>query len=186
MKKTTKDKIKKWLKVKCMGCGGCCTNSIVPVSMGDVKRLMKHTGKPADEIIRLVDPNEIAFETDHDGWIHMSYGKRIMALRKQKDRCQFLNDEKQCTVYEGRPMTCRTFPLQIHLDEEGEIENVSLNRMIKQRYPSGSAKPWKIAREQAYQEDTEDETYHRKVEKWNNSSKQGGKLGFMKFMGLVK
>ena len=110
-----------------------------------------------------------------------------MALRKAKKRCIFLDDENRCTVYESRPMTCRTFPLQIHLDEDEKIEKIELNRIIKKKYPIGKkGKPWKEAEKQARKEDREDETYFDKVDRWNEGEYSGGKSEFLKFLGLSK
>lgn len=179
--------IDKWLRAKCVGCGGCCTHSVVPVTDSDVKRIMKFTGLEANDVVRFIDQSEVEEDDNKDVWIDFSYGKRFMVLKRAKDRCKFLDDNNRCTVYEARPMTCRTFPLQVYLnDDETAIKNITLNRMIKQTYPLAD-KPTK-SREQAFKEtvkeDREDEKFLKKIAKWNKQKKKGKKKKFLKFLGL--
>lgn len=180
--------IDKWLKAKCMGCGGCCTHSVVPITDADVKRIMKHTGLPADKIVRFIDQSEVEKDDQDESWVHLSYGKRVMVLQRANDRCKFLDDDNRCTVYTARPMTCRTFPLQVYLnDDNTAIENITLNRMIKKTYPL--AKENTKSKEQAFketlQEDRQDEKFFAKIEKWNALPKKGKKDDFLKFLGLA-
>lgn len=182
-----KKKHEKWLHAKCVGCGGCCTNSVVPVNDSDVKRIAKHTGLKADKIVRFVDSSAVEPDEMDDSWVELSYGKRFMALRRAKDRCMFLDDNNLCTIYEARPMTCRTFPLQIYLtDDDKKIEKITLNRMIKDKYPLAKekTKTKKTALKQAIKEDRQDNAFWDKIAKWNKKKKKGGKDAFLKFLGL--
>ncbi len=179
----------KWLKTRCVGCGRCCTETIVPVTDADVKRLMKHTGKKATEVVRFFGPDDVEWADGDESWIHTTDGNRFLALIKSQNRCQFLDDANRCTVYDARPMTCRTFPLQIHLNEtQTKIENITLNRIVKTKYPI-SDKPTKtkaLAFEQCLAEDNEDERFRKKIKAWNKAKRQGGLNAFLKFVGLTK
>lgn len=180
-----KERIQKWQRVSCTGCARCCKETIVPVTDADVKRLVKATGQSAQEIIRFADKHEIDYEPDAEAWIRLNYGRRSMVLRKKNDRCLFLDDNNRCTVYAHRPMTCRTFPLQVSLSEaHDKIEDISLNRIIKQRYPSGPKKSLELIRKTVSKEEREDERFFRKIERWNQDFSSGNKKDFLKFLGF--
>ncbi|MCP5464628.1 MAG: YkgJ family cysteine cluster protein [Deltaproteobacteria bacterium] len=183
-KQKRKDRIKKMLKVQCEGCGGCCIDTIVPVTDSDVKRLTKHTKMKADQIVRLYDSTDIAYESDWGAWIDFNYGKRLMGLKKRNGRCQFLDKNNRCTVYNARPATCRTFPLEFHMNEDGQIHDITLNKIIKKKYPFGASQDLKEATKKANMEDNEDERYYTRVDAWNNKTDRKGKTEYLKFMKL--
>lgn len=85
------------LRFGCTGCGGCCTGEpgYVFLSEDDLDRLSAHFQlTPQDfakKYTRLVD------------------GQYALLERPVSYDCVFLND-KRCTVYEARPVQCRTFP----------------------------------------------------------------------------
>ena len=98
------------LRFKCTGCGGCCTGSpgYVFLSETDRNRLSTHLNLSVDD-----------FEK--------KYTRRIDGIHALLDRegsadCIFLKENK-CSVYDGRPTQCRTFPWWIqHLREPSDWE----------------------------------------------------------------
>lgn len=186
---TKSSTIDKWLKAKCLGCGRCCTETVVPVTDTDVKRLMKFTKKTADEIVTFLGTEDVEWEDGDDSWITTNNGPKFLALIKKHGRCQFLDESNRCTVYEARPMTCRTFPLQIFInDDKTAIENITLNRIVKKSYPF-SEKPTKtreVAFEQGLAEDRDDASFRKKIKKWNDEKRKGGLQAFLKYVGLQK
>lgn len=184
-KETIKKRLDKLLRAKCQGCGGCCTNSVVPVTHADIKRLIKKTKLSAKKIARFVDEDEIDFDEDAPNWIQLKGGKRAMALRKAEGRCMFLDEENRCTVYTARPATCRTFPIAIDLDEDDKVERVSLNRMIKDRYPLGKKRPLKDLIKDAKREDREDQKFYELIEEWNEDYAGKSAKSFLKFVKLA-
>jgi len=181
----TKQKLDKMLRVKCVGCGGCCTHSIVPVTDSDIKRLMRRTGKSADELVRFYDTTDVEFDQEDPHWIEMDYGKRTIALKKKNGKCRFLDDNNRCTVYTDRPATCRTFPLAIDLDQKGNFASITLNRIIKQSYPYGAKQPVQKIKLAAQMEEREDERFYNKIDKWNKMNKRPSKQAFLKFLNLA-
>lgn len=89
------------LKFKCTGCGKCCTGSpgYVYLSSLDLEKLAAHFQMSEEEFCnkytRYVDGQYALLEEP------VSYD------------CVFFKD-KRCTVYEARPVQCRTFPWWIH------------------------------------------------------------------------
>lgn len=88
---------KEGLRFQCTGCGKCCTGSpgYVFLSLQDLERLAAHFGLSAEDFAqkytRLVD------------------GQYALIDRPESFDCIFLQ-EKKCTVYEARPVQCKTFP----------------------------------------------------------------------------
>jgi Fe-S-cluster containining protein len=89
-------------KYDCGKCPGyCCSYPVIQVTKRDAERIAKHFG------MTLAQAERRFFRADH-GY------KRLM--KRQPDEhfgriCQFFDpDERNCTIYEARPSTCRTFP----------------------------------------------------------------------------
>ncbi|HEX5370751.1 MAG TPA: YkgJ family cysteine cluster protein [Dehalococcoidia bacterium] len=85
------------LRFKCTGCGQCCTGSSrsVYVSKTDIERLARFFDIPAGRLVRR--------------YTRLSKGRRVLNDGPSGEACVFLKDNA-CTVYEGRPTQCRTYP----------------------------------------------------------------------------
>ncbi|QDU95864.1 YkgJ family cysteine cluster protein [Lignipirellula cremea] len=87
------------LQFECTGCGDCCTGTpgYVWVSEEEIAVLAAH------------------LETDIDNF-EKFYVRRIGARKSLKELpqvnfdCIFLDEARRCTVYEARPLQCRTWP----------------------------------------------------------------------------
>ena len=82
----------------CRACANCCRVATTRVTERDIERLAKFLGMPRTELLR--DYTSISEE---EGRI----------LRRTEAGCVFLSGN-ECTVYEGRPDTCRDFPHLAH------------------------------------------------------------------------
>lgn len=86
----------------CKKCPGyCCSYPIIAVSGRDLTRLARHLGL-----------TEAECERRHTEARH---GRKRIMKRKADTHfgriCKFFDTEaRRCTVYEGRPATCREFP----------------------------------------------------------------------------
>ncbi len=103
--------VKPWfdegLRFKCTGCGKCCTGSpgYVYLSKPDLENLAAHFSLSEEEFLQ-----------KYTRYIDGQYA--LLDEPKTYD-CIFLK-EKRCTVYEARPVQCRTFPWWIHHLREPE------------------------------------------------------------------
>lgn len=86
----------------CSKCPGyCCSYPVIQVTKRDAERIARFFG------ITLAQAERRFFRADH-GYVRL--------MKRQKDEhfgriCQFFDtDERNCTIYEARPSTCRTFP----------------------------------------------------------------------------
>ena len=103
---TTTTDHKKRSYYDCTKCPAYCCSIYdrVQVTKRDLKRLAKHFG--------------ISEETAAERHTKMYQKERI--LRRKKDpifglACKFLDPEtRRCTIYNGRPNVCRTFPDKTH------------------------------------------------------------------------
>ena len=154
------------------------------LELDSVRRLVAGTGMQASDFVRFFDTTQTDFERDREGWIRFPYGRRLLGLRKRNKRCIFLDGDNRCTAYDARPITCRTFPFMIDLDDNGTIENVEMNTGIRCGCPNGVHVSISRLRADARREDREDTAYYRKLRRWNNNGHTGGKETFLEFLGF--
>lgn len=98
---------------RCKRCGKCCKNAwgdnTVSAFPGEVRAIAQATGL---EWLDVVCPME-SQDMDESGEYHTFE----WALQKQKNGdCKFLKDGK-CTIYEVRPLICRTYPMRLESKE---------------------------------------------------------------------
>jgi Fe-S-cluster containining protein len=146
---------------------------------------MTATGRPAAEIVEFYDSTEITTSQRDRGWIEMRAGRRIMGLRKKRGGCQFLKED-QCTIYEHRPVTCRRYPFNLVLDEQGKIQELSIHRAVKCLYELDGRQSRRELKQTSDWEDRQDATYYGLVKEWNRSKARGTKLAYLRFLGLVE
>lgn len=95
----------------CQGCWDCCQGmgDSVILDPCDVNRLCHGLKKTPEELMNaelelgLVDGNILPH----------------LAMKGEKERCVFLNEEGRCAVHKIRPGFCRLFPLGRYYTEEG-------------------------------------------------------------------
>ncbi len=94
-----KDWWHKGIRFECQGSGKCCSShgeyGYVYMTLDDRKRMAYHLKLNTKEFT-----NKFCRKTD--GYHHLK-------LMKDSEACLFL-EGKQCSVYEGRPSQCRTWP----------------------------------------------------------------------------
>ncbi len=80
----------------CNHCAMCCKMAgYVEVSNYDIRRLAKHLG---------LTPS--AFKDKHV--VHVTRAGKIR-IKDELTACQFLGEDRSCTVYEARPTNCRGY-----------------------------------------------------------------------------
>lgn len=168
----------------CVKASVCCRETIVPITDADVRRIMKATGLPAEKIVRLYSSADL----DYDGcqsWIRFPYGKRVMGLKKRGNDCKFLDQHGLCTVYEHRPITCRTYPYMVHFHDNGRLKSLDLNTDVDCCGRLGQGWPRTKLLADARREDDEDDVYLGKLRRFEKRGAKGGKRGLLKFLGLA-
>jgi Fe-S-cluster containining protein len=154
----------------------------VPINHIDLQRLMRATGLAAGEIVRMYDSTEITFPLHREGWVRFSNGKRLMGLKKKKGRCMFLDNDRRCTVYAARPVTCRTYPLLVTYGRDGKFKGIEMLKRVQCRHGWGQPKSPQAVLRTARQEDREDRAYYARLRQWDWQNRPGGKAAFIKFI----
>jgi len=78
---------------QCMNCANCCKTSLAVFEKPDVKRISKHFEMSEKDFIKkYLMP-------------HPDYDYLIKTLP-----CPFLAEDNKCSIYEIRPLGCRTYP----------------------------------------------------------------------------
>ncbi len=91
----------------CSGCGKCCLNEgSVWLNVDECADLCFHLDEPIQSVA------DKYFSDYMPGWAKL---KNVQVQSKDegvtRDGCVFLDDEgKKCTIYEARPIQCRTYP----------------------------------------------------------------------------
>jgi uncharacterized protein len=88
------------LRFTCTGCGKCCTgpSGAVYLSEQDVERLCRALNISRSEFV--------------EAYTQLSDSELALADKPSSSECAFL-DGKACSVYEARPVQCRTYPFWI-------------------------------------------------------------------------
>ncbi|MDA0745278.1 MAG: YkgJ family cysteine cluster protein [bacterium] len=175
---------KELLNFKCTCCGNCCREPIVLVTGEDIRRIVKHTNQDPADVVDFYKPSEIAWGKKQPGWINMKKGRRIMGLRRTENGCQYLGEDERCTIYEHRPITCRRYPFNVELDEEGDIQLLSISDSVECPYELDGENSLKQIRALCDWEEKEETPYNECVEAWNKKKKPGGRKKFLKFLGF--
>ena len=94
------------VRFECQGSGGCClsrgTHGYVYLTLADRRRLAKQLQISTREFTRHYCQSE-------DGWFYIKPAATEVKKPDEDHACRFL-DGKRCSVYEGRPAQCRTWP----------------------------------------------------------------------------
>ena len=161
----------------------CCRETIVPVTDTDVRRLMRQTGLRADAIARLFSSADLDYDGDRS-WVRLACGKRVLGLRQRAGTCRFLNEHGLCTVYDARPITCRTYPYMVYFDATGRAEPLQLNKDVECCARVGRSWPRQQLLADARQEDAEDARFFARLRRWEKRARRGGKHELLRFLGL--
>lgn len=119
------------LEFKCTGCGKCCTGSpgYVFLSPRDLSHLAQHVQLEEEEFkrryTRIVD------------------GQRCLLDTPKTDHCIFLKDNR-CSVYEARPVQCKTFPWWLHTLQSPEAWDEAAKDCEGINHPDASPVPANI------------------------------------------
>lgn len=80
-------------RTRCLDCANCCRVAQPVFEKPDIRRISKHFGMTSAAFIKKY------LKPDPD---YEFFTKKLP--------CVFLNDDNKCSIYEVRPMGCRTYP----------------------------------------------------------------------------
>jgi Fe-S-cluster containining protein len=110
----------------------CCHGADIVMTPGDMLRLSRHFGiRP----IEFLDRYCYQAQWDKAG---LPVAKLRMTGEDGSGPCQFVDDEKGCTVYENRPVTCRYYPLGLAaIKLKGQEGKENFNFLVKESHCKG-------------------------------------------------
>jgi Fe-S-cluster containining protein len=166
---------------------------LLPLTDADVRRIVKHTGDPANEFTRWVDRNGIDMDDEPEAFVMLRQGRRVMVLRHQSGRCRYLGLDHRCTIYRSRPLGCRLFPFDPDFSSRGTLHRLRLTQSTDcPRALDGNNRIEDIrTRNQQYEAATS--AYHEQVAAWNRAQRARQRAGkaaqtareFLTFLGLA-
>lgn len=171
---------------RCTGCGSCCSQVWVNVTDADVKRLARHTGLSAPEIVQFVAPTIVdADNEDEDGWVPFGpdpadRGLMVLKIQRSSGACRFLEAEL-CTVYEARPRACRLYPWEFDDADEEIVIDVVTDPCPWER--DGTLDVVSLL-EQIDLDEEERDDYEEAIVEWIESGSPDDPLLFLRFLGL--
>jgi Fe-S-cluster containining protein len=176
----------KYPKVQCGRCGNCCRLPEIPVTHKDLARLMKFTGRRANQIVRFCSDSEMEFAADSGLWISFKSGKKAMVLRKKAGRCMFQTPKRACSAYEARPQTCRTFPYSVEFEDVTcrVVSEIDLNTVLDCNAVKCSEVDIDTLVANVRKENREDKEYHKLIKAWNKMNCWGTTVDFLQYLGF--
>jgi Fe-S-cluster containining protein len=164
---------------RCTDCGNCCTETVVPVTTVDVLRVARATGLRPDKIVSFYAPGSFVDGGRGLPFAALDVGPRVMGLAQTGDRrCKFHRSDR-CTVYDVRPVVCRTFPFSI--DEEAGLR---MNEGVDCRYERDGVVDVAQVVRACRREGRQDVAWRRVIDAWNEQWAGGGRSEFLSFVGL--
>ncbi len=123
---------KKHVRFQCHSCIHCCTDVVCLPTPWDVVRIVRETGAAPHKFLEFIRPDEISeVEEDDPTWLEVNEDRFLMALRRGKKGCHFLNKKtKKCKIYESRPLLCRLYPFSLHQHEDGSFKKFTLHKDV--------------------------------------------------------
>ena len=96
----------------------------------------------------------------------------------------FLDDQNLCSVYEARPMTCRTFPYQVDFDDDDQVSDVDLNLIVNCKSKIAPSSPLTEVIEKCADRRRGSKLCFDLIRKWNRKKIIGTSREFLKFIKL--
>jgi Fe-S-cluster containining protein len=170
-----------FLKFRCTGCGNCCKEPLLPLTDGDVRRIIKRTGERPDQLIRWVTRHEIEMDDEPEAFVMLRQGRRVMVLRHERGGCHYLGKDNRCTIYSSRPLGCRVFPFDPKFyergDRQGKLRRLTLIQATDCQYELDGHNDVDVIRDLYERHDAATVSYHQKVADWNRLQKRRARRG---------
>ncbi len=181
----------RYLKFRCTECGNCCSDTIVPVTDEDVRRLAAGMGLKAADVATLYRESDFDDKGEGLQFANLEGGRRTLGLLKRQDRangreaCRFFVGDR-CSAYAHRPVTCRVWPFTLGFDASGRrVSSLSINPALPCPYElDGRNTVAELAADWRW-DDRQDAAWAAKVSAWNRAHSTGTRDEFFAFLGLA-
>ena len=180
------------LNFRCTECGHCCRDLRVPLTSADLARLVAASGEATEQLVAWLPPDAVDMTGEPGSFVLLEHGRALLTLAHRAAACRFLGVDQRCTVYEGRPASCRLFPFAPSFGPRGGLRRLRLLSGTEcEKAHDGDNDPHalRIADEQRW---AEHRAYLAQVDSWNRSQGHRARLGhklrgapeFLEFVGI--
>ena len=180
------------LSFRCTACGNCCRDLRVPLTSADLRQLVARSGEAASQIVAWLEPNAVDMTGEPGSFVLLEQGRALMTLAQRDAACRFLGADQRCTVYEGRPASCRLFPFAPSFAARGGLRRLRLlsgTECDHARDGYNDPHALRIADEQRW---AEHRAHLAQIDTWNRAQRHRARLGhklrgaleFLEFIGF--
>jgi Fe-S-cluster containining protein len=179
------------LNFRCTACGECCRKLRAAVTDRDVERLVRFTGRSAEDLIEWVAPDAVDMTGEPESFVELPEGRRLMALSQRDHHCLFLDGDGRCSVHPARPADCRQYPFDVVGEEPArEIRLLPLADWCERKWDGENDRARVIAEDAARWSELSE--YQERVSEWNRLARHRKRLRhrartareFLEFLGL--
>jgi Fe-S-cluster containining protein len=182
------------LSFRCTGCGNCCRDLRVPLTVADVRRLVEATALSAAQIVDWLPSHAVDLTGEPGSLVVLgaATGRVLMTLAQQGGACRFLAGDQRCGVYPARPGNCRLYPFAASFGRRGGLRRLRLLSGTEcDSRRDGYNDPHALRKADA-QRWAEHKSYLEQVRIWNRAQRHRTLLGhrahgpaeFLRFLGF--
>jgi Fe-S-cluster containining protein len=85
----------------------------VPITDGDLARLVTATARPAVDLVDFLAPDEVDMTGEPSSFVELRAGRRLMVLAHRSGTCVLQDEGGLCSVHRHRPLDCRLYPFDL-------------------------------------------------------------------------
>ena len=168
---------RRFVRFSCQSCGHCCTDVVCLPTPWDVMRIVREVRVHPEEFLVFITSDEITeVEDDDPTWLEVNGTRYLMALKRGKKGCVFLNKKTlKCKIYESRPILCRLYPFCYEETESGEYKRFTLHDDVGCPRVKGNRIPTEPLRALLEDDNAHQEDYQALVRAFNKKDYPGKK-----------
>ncbi len=167
-----------FLSFRCTGCGNCCKDPLLPLTDADLRRILRHTGERAMDVVRFVSRHQIDLDDEPESFADLRQGRRVMVLAHGRRGCRYLGTDDRCGIYNHRPVGCRVFPFDPLFYRDGRLRRLRLIPATDCEYELDGTNDVAVLRSLTERHDTSTEAYQAKLAEWNRDQRSRRRRGF--------
>jgi Fe-S-cluster containining protein len=148
----------------------------VPITHRDLARLARASSRPPHEAVEFLDADAIDMTGEPETQVILDCGPRHMVLRHVAASCTFLDASGSCSLYDARPIPCRTYPIVATFGRRGGVRRLRLLRGTECEATREGRVDAATLRSETRQQSDELRQYAELVQDWNRTQRHRARL----------